>query len=552
MIAGTMQNRAWPWALAVLAGSALGLGAALAGPNLSGPNLSGPVAMPAAAAAPGPLRAGRLVDFQGGVWLFDTEQGQWSEALRNRALTEGDRISTQRGAQAQVRVGSTELRLGPAAELEIMRMDDARMSFRLHRGSLAVRVRSLEMAAEVDVLTTEGRLQPERAGSYRLDREDDITWVSVWRGAGQVQTADQRFAVTAGQRVELSRLGRDQGTLVTWSSAVQDRFAEGVAAEEERDGRSASLRYVSPEMTGAEDLDRHGRWYRHPEYGMVWAPLTVAADWAPFQHGRWIWHARWGWTWVDRAPWGFAPFHYGRWVLWDSRWVWMPGAWVARPAFAPALVSFTGPSIGISLVLGPSRPPVHWVPLPPWDKPHRPWHHHLPGSIDPPRQVHPGAGPAPLPPAASVIPRPPGGGKVALPERRHVPGSGVLRPGAVVTYTEGRSRETDDVPTLTVPPSPPRTPEGPRAPRAATPPELTMPSGLPRPVTESRSPVRPDLGAGRGDRQGRAERQDRDMGQRSERPARPAPAEPAEAAQERGRSATEHRPRDQRERAQML
>jgi hypothetical protein len=128
---------------------------------------------------------------------------------------------------------------------------------------------------------------------------------------------------------------------------------------------------------------------------MVWAPLTVAADWAPFQHGRWIWHARWGWTWVDRAPWGFAPFHYGRWVLWDSRWVWMPGAWVARPAFAPALVSFTGPSIGISLVLGPSRPPVHWVPLPPWDKPHRPWHHHLPGSIDPPRQVHPGAGPAP-------------------------------------------------------------------------------------------------------------------------------------------------------------
>ena len=227
MIAGTMQNRAWPWALAVLAGSALGLGAALAGPNLSGPNLSGPVAMPAAAAAPGPLRAGRLVDFHGGVWLFDTEQGQWSEALRNRALTEGDRISTQRGAQAQVRVGSSELRLGPAAELEIMRMDDARMSFRLHRGSLAVRVRSLEMAAEVDVLTTEGRIQPERAGSYRVDREDDITWVSVWRGAGQVHTADQRFAVAAGQRVELSRLGRDQGTLVTWSSVVQDRFAEG-------------------------------------------------------------------------------------------------------------------------------------------------------------------------------------------------------------------------------------------------------------------------------------------------------------------------------------
>jgi hypothetical protein len=72
---------------------------------------SGPTASLDAAVQVGPQRAGRLSDFQGRVWLFDTEQGQWSEALRNRALTEGDRLSTERGARAEVRVGSTELRL---------------------------------------------------------------------------------------------------------------------------------------------------------------------------------------------------------------------------------------------------------------------------------------------------------------------------------------------------------------------------------------------------------------------------------------------------------
>lgn len=348
---------------------------------------SGSSASLEAAAHAGPQRAGRLSDFQGRVWLFDTEQGQWSEALRNRALTGGDRLSTERGAQAEVRVGSTEWRLGASTELEIVRLDEGRMSFHLHRGSVAVRVRSREIAEELELLTAEARLRPERAGAYRVDREDDTTWATAWRGALQVQTADQAFELQAGRRVELAPQGRDRGTLVNWSAPVQDRFAEAVQADEQRDDRSASLRYVSPEMTGAEDLDRHGRWERHPEYGMVWSPLVVSAGWAPFKHGRWIWHARWGWTWVDQAPWGFAPFHYGRWVLWGSRWVWTPGAWVARPVFAPALVTFSGPSVGVSVVIGPSRPPVAWVPLAPRE-PYRPWVGHRPHPVGPAHRPH--------------------------------------------------------------------------------------------------------------------------------------------------------------------
>jgi hypothetical protein len=542
--------------------------------GLRGSSWSSAPAGAAESSSPGwPRRAGRLSDFQGRVWLFDTEQGQWSEALRNRALTEGDRLSTERGAQAEVRVGSTELRLGAGTELEIVRMDDARMSFQLHRGSLAVRVRSREIAAELELLTSEARLQPERAGAYRVDREDDTTWATAWRGALQVQTVDQTFDLPAGQRVELTLRGRDRATWVTWSGAVQDRFAEWVQADEQRDDRSASLRYVSPEMTGVEELDRHGRWERHPEFGMVWSPLVVTAGWAPFKHGRWIWHTRWGWTWVDQAPWGFAPFHYGRWVLWGHRWVWTPGPRVARPGFAPALVTFTAPSVGVSVVIGPSRPPVTWVPLAPRE-PYRPWIGHRPHPVEPVHRPHLTPVPhvshaphsphsahsahAPYSPPVSVAPelpvrpspvapapRPHVGDTVARPDRRHTP-----PPATMPGYGQGRLRETDEV---LAPSGAPGSPEVSRPPRATAPVAAAAPAPVLRlPPAEPQARGRPESAAPRSERPDNfnpADRAHKDKGERSERSDRRGPPDSAEG---RGRSTTEHRPRDQRERAQML
>lgn len=342
-----------------------------------------------------PGRVGRLSDTQGAVWLFDTQQGQWVEAQRNRSLTTGDRLSTERSARAEVRVGSTELRLSGGTELVFERLDDERMVFQLRSGSLALRVRSREIASEVEVRTDEGRLLPERSGHYRIDREDDTTYAAPWRGSMRFESADQTVQVPSGRRAEFFRQPRDNATVVSWSNPENDAFSDWVARDEQRDDRSASQRYVSPEMTGADDLDRYGRWERHPDYGMVWSPMQVAVGWAPYRHGRWAWQVRWGWTWIDDAPWGFAPFHYGRWVNWGGRWCWSPGAYVARPAYAPALVAWAGgPSVGISINLG-GGPAVGWVPLAPHDvyvpsfrygpryyqQVNRPQHPHLPPQV---------------------------------------------------------------------------------------------------------------------------------------------------------------------------
>lgn len=315
-----------------------------------------------------PGRVGRIAEVQGKAWIYDDEQSRWTEAWRNRTLTAGDRLSTERGGHLQAGIGSTELRLDGNTEIEFERLDDERIAVRVHSGSLAVRVRSRDVARDFELLAGPVRGWTDRVGHYRLDREDGVSTWTAWRGALQLDTRDQRVTVDAGRSAQLFREGRD-ATVVTWGQVERDAFSDWVARDEDRDDRRAdSSRYVSPEMTGADELDRYGRWERHPELGMVWYPLQVAPDWAPYRQGRWNWQARWGWTWVDDAPWGFAATHYGRWLSWGGRWVWAPGAYVARPVYAPALVAWVGGGgHGVDVTVSIGGGTVGWLPLSPWD-----------------------------------------------------------------------------------------------------------------------------------------------------------------------------------------
>jgi hypothetical protein len=234
------------------------------------------------------------------------------------------------------------------------------------------------------LITPEANLRPQRAGLYRWDRQDDITSATAVRGTLLLDDT-VAFPIDPGLRVELwreaPRTGRDsspRGELRHRSTGLpQDAFAQWLAQQDAREERTASLRHVSPEMTGAEELDRHGRWERHPEFGVVWFPLNVAVGWAPYQVGRWVWVRPWGWTWVDANPWGFAPFHYGRWVSYRGRWCWVPGAYVARPAFSPGLVAWVGgPAASVTVTIGGRGRPLpgsSWVPLAPHET-YRPWY----------------------------------------------------------------------------------------------------------------------------------------------------------------------------------
>jgi hypothetical protein len=330
-----------------------------------------------------PGRVGRIAQREGPVRWFDQEEQRWDDAQLNLPLTQGDRVVTEAGGRAELRIGSTLLIVDEASELAFDRLDDDELRVRVLRGRVALRLRSDEIAREVAFGSDDAWLRPLRAGLYGLQREGAMTEATSWRG--QLQLDDgSRLIVDAGRRVQLWRA--DSELRLRLAAIEDDAFASRVrAADRDEERAAAATRHVSPEMTGWEDLGRYGRWDQHPEYGAVWAPTAVAVDWAPYRDGRWVWLRPWGWTWVDAAPWGFAPFHYGRWMRWHARWVWVPGPVVARPVFAPALVAWIdAPAVGIGIRLG--NVSFSWMPLAPWE-PYRPAYHASPRyftRVDPP------------------------------------------------------------------------------------------------------------------------------------------------------------------------
>lgn len=319
-----------------------------------------------------PGRVGRVSDITGQVWMFSPGSGEWVAAVRNRPLTSGDRLATDAGARAELRVGSTTLRLDSGSELEVLQLDDNRMALQLHSGSTSVRLRQRDTAAQFELRTSEGRFTAQRTGRYRFDRQDDTSQVTVYNGQVYFEGQRSALAVSAGQRAEFWLDNRNAAQYAI-TEPVRDAFAAYNNERDQRDDRSASARYVSPEMTGMEDLDRHGRWEQSADYGPLWIPRVVAPGWAPYAAGHWAFVQPWGWTWIDDAPWGFAPFHYGRWVFLRSTWCWAPGTFVARPVYAPALVAWvggprvgSGVSVGISIGGGSNfGASVGWFPLAP-------------------------------------------------------------------------------------------------------------------------------------------------------------------------------------------
>jgi len=423
-----------------------------------------------------PGRVGRIVDLQGNVSRYDHEEDRWSDAERNRPLTTGDRLSTAGGARVEVRIGSTVLRLGDGTEVEFVRLDDERLAFELHSGALALRVRTGEQAAEIEVVTREARLLPLRAGHYRIDRQGDVTYAAAWRGDLRVDGPRRLTAIT-GQRLELYRDERSNELRHVWRGLPADGFASWALAEDRRDERSARSDHVSPEMTGAEDLDRWGAWDSHPEYGTIWYPHEVRRDWAPYRDGRWVWVRPWGWTWVDEAPWGFAPFHYGRWVYWRNRWCWAPGGYVRRPVYAPALVAWVGgPSFGVSVNVG--GPAIGWVPLAPRER-YVPYYRATPVYIDR-VNIHPRFGPPGQPGHPQTVPT----GPIAY-SNQGVPGGVTVVPRDVLSRREPVARAVINVPEVQ------------RAPGTTAPPAPVV-VVVPRREPGSRGPVSDDGRPGRG------------------------------------------------------
>jgi len=306
-------------------------------------------------------RVARVSFVEGSVSQRSSDSDDWYRTTLNYPLTLGDHLWTDTNSRAELHIGSSAIRLAPQTALEFAALDDRRVRLRITEGSVSITVRELDdQMIEVDAPS--GQIVLARPGVYRIDAAYDgrSDLITVRRGDARVTSDYSTFDVRDSQSASIAP---EQQSFDLRPAAGTDAWDDWCVARDRREDDASSARYVSREMTGYEDLDTYGRWHVVAGYGPVWVPTAVNAGWAPYRYGHWVYVQPWGWTWVDDAPWGFAPFHYGRWAYLSGGWAWVPGTFVARPVYAPALVAFVGgPRWNVAVGVGGG---VGWFPLAP-------------------------------------------------------------------------------------------------------------------------------------------------------------------------------------------
>ncbi len=319
-----------------------------------------------------PGRVGRLAYTQGAVSVYQDPELGWDKAYVNTPITSENSIWTDRGSRAELRAGATAIRLDATTQLDVSRLDDDEIDASIDRGAANIRVRYKQAYERITLSTPQARFTIQSDGRYRVDVDiqRDESRLTVFAGDARMESQGGALRVRPGTTVRV--FGGPSSSYVV-ERAASDAFDRWADVRDREWSDSRARQYVSTEMTGYEDLDRYGEWAQEPDYGAVWFPTRVAADWAPYRTGHWAHVRPWGWTWVDDAPWGYAPFHYGRWVFVRDRWAWSPGERVPRPAWAPALVGWVGGANWTVGVSGGSAPVVGWYPLAPWER-YEPWY----------------------------------------------------------------------------------------------------------------------------------------------------------------------------------
>src|SRR6266849_5171332 len=313
------------------------------------------IAQPALADDDPSSRVARLNFVRGNVSFQPGGESDWVGATVNRPLTTGDGLWTDADSRAELHIGSTAIRVGQYTAFSFLNLDDDAVQIQLNAGSLSLHIRRLYRGEIFEIDTPNVAVTLLQPGDYRIDADPhgDFTSLIVRAGEAQVNGAEQAFLVASGSQAQIS--GTDFLEYSNYDLPQDDEFDQWSTARNQRDVRSPSARYVSPEVTGYEDLDQHGTWRTDPQYGAVWTPNQVSQDWAPYHDGHWVWVDPWGWTWVDESEWGFATSHYGRWTHLrnpngGNGWAWVPPrperdrgeSAPPRPMYSPANVIFLG------------------------------------------------------------------------------------------------------------------------------------------------------------------------------------------------------------------
>jgi hypothetical protein len=328
-----------------------------------------------------PTRVARIAYLQGTVSLQPGGFDSWNDAPPNYPMISGDRIYTDENSRAIIQNGSTDVRLWGHTDVTLTNLTDQYEQIGIAQGSVRVRVFGLNPGSTVEVDTPNAAVIIQHPGDYRINAYDaQASLIAVNAGFVQVTGPDVNQEVDQGQAVQIA--GSNPIDLGLVGMPPFDDLDRWSIDRDHHILNSVSVRYVSRDVPGFEDLDDNGTWVVTPDYGPVWYPRVVAVNWQPYTFGHWAFVRPWGYTWIDDASWGYAPFHYGRWAIIGGRWGWAPGPPDIVPVYSPALVAFVGtpPGVSFGIGFGGGVGVAAWFPLG-IAEPYVPWYRCTPNYV---------------------------------------------------------------------------------------------------------------------------------------------------------------------------
>ena len=308
----------------------------------------------AADANAGPVRLARFSTLTGDVTWRDSTDGSWSPASQNMPLRQGAQIWVSEGGRAEIQFDDgSRIRLDSNTLITLQTLySDTEGEFTeitLNDGHVYLRLNNKYSLYQVN--TPQASLKAAGPAQIRIGGGKGAEF-GVRSGAANVEGAGGKAELNAGDYLDLADANAPYRVEELPRADNWDTWNLSRDEAIDNAGRTVSPHLPSNIALVADDLEEDGAWHNDGQYGWVWAPRNVNADWRPYRAGRWTWVEPFGWTWVSTERWGWAPYHYGTWVHQSYGWAWCPGP--ATQYWSPGVVSFTE-SAGV----------MAWCPLAP-------------------------------------------------------------------------------------------------------------------------------------------------------------------------------------------
>lgn len=319
------------------------------------------------------LGVARVSLVNGDIAVRRGDSGDSIAATVNMAVVEGDAIQSTGASRAEVQLDRGNIvRLGGDTAIELLELASKQFRASL-AGGVAIYSELADSEADVDIETPLAAVRPLQPGRYRVTVSAGLTRIDIRKGEAEIAFQASTTRLRNGQSMTVRSDEDGEVAFEVGKAGSADSLDRWAADRDKALQRAISRRYISRDIYGAEDLDRHGTWRWVTSLGFCWFPRVTRA-WVPYRLGRWIWLDYYGWTWHGHEPWGWAPYHWGRWQYHAAYgWGWFPGAPQLRHVWRPALVTFVGFN-----PLGRLRPRsgfagIGWVPLAPGER-YSPWY----------------------------------------------------------------------------------------------------------------------------------------------------------------------------------